>query len=98
MNSPARIVLLLSEFISGATMFHSVQPRPSVALNYIVYILDGDGKIRGADWIEASSDYQALVRASRIAAPGDCEAGGGCEVWQLDRRIGKIRPRSSGPV
>jgi len=51
---------------------------------YIVYRLDGVGKIRGAEWIEAFSDHDALTRARRLAEDG------GCEVWQLERRVGRV--------
>ena len=68
-------------------MFQSFQPLRGVAANYIVYVLDGDGRIRRAEWIEAASDRQALVRANRFAEIG------GCEVWQRDRRIGRVRAR-----
>jgi len=68
-------------------MFQSFQPLQGVAANYIVYVLDGDGRIRRAEWIEAASDGQALARANRFAEIG------GCEVWQRDRRIGRVRAR-----
>jgi hypothetical protein len=87
MNSLPPVVLLLSEFITGATMFQSFQPLRGIAANYIVYVLDGAGKIRRAEWIEAASDQQALARARPLAEIG------GCEVWQRDRRIGRVRPR-----
>jgi hypothetical protein len=59
--------------------------------NYIVYLLDGDGKIRGAEWIAAVSDDHALaqVRALGSATP--------CELWQLDRKIGRVPPRRPFP-
>jgi hypothetical protein len=98
MNSPPRVVLLLSEFITGATMFQSFQPLQGVAAYYIVYVLDGAGKIRRAEWIEAASDRQALVRASRLPALLNDSAIGGCEVWQRDRRIGRVASRGRNGV
>ena len=68
-------------------MFQSFQPLRGVAANYIVYVLDGAGKIRRAEWIEAASDRQALARARGLAEVG------GCEVWQRDRRIGRVPAR-----
>jgi hypothetical protein len=53
---------------------------------YIVYRLDGLGKIRGSEWIDAWSDRDALERARRLTAAEQCE------VWQLDRRIGRVAP------
>lgn len=52
---------------------------------YIVYRLDGVGKIRGAEWLDAINDRFALEGARTLAGP--C----GCEVWQLDRRVGRVR-------
>ena len=51
---------------------------------YRVYRLDGLGKFRAGDWIEAASDDDAL----RIAADlDDCPP---CEIWDRDRYVGKI--------
>jgi hypothetical protein len=55
---------------------------------YTVYRLDGVGKIRGVEWVDALDDRYALEGARAIAGP--C----GCEVWQLDRRVGRVQPRS----
>jgi hypothetical protein len=54
---------------------------------YRVYRLDGIGKIRGVEQLDALDDRFALEGARAIA-----EAGG-CEVWQLARKIGRISPR-----
>jgi hypothetical protein len=59
---------------------------------YIVYRLDGTGRIHGAEWLDAVSDHYALEGARAIAE------GGGCEVWQRERRIGRLRPRSAAPL
>jgi hypothetical protein len=53
---------------------------------YIVYRLDGVGKIRGAEWIDALDDRFALEGAKALAGPG------GCEVWQRSRRVGRVTP------
>ena len=51
---------------------------------YRVYRLDGVGRIRGAEWLDAVDDRFALEGAKAIA-----EAGG-CEVWQLNRKVGRV--------
>ena len=51
------------------------------AVNYIVYILDGAGRIQGAEWIAATDDADALAQALRVAA------GSRCELWQRTRRV-----------
>jgi len=53
---------------------------------YRVYRLDGVGKIRGVEWLDALDDRFALQGARAIAETG------GCEVWQLDRKIGRVSP------
>lgn len=53
---------------------------------YIVYRLDGVGRIRGAEWLDALDDRFALRGAQAIAGPS------GCEVWQLARKIGRVSP------
>jgi hypothetical protein len=54
--------------------------------NYIVYLLDGVGKIRGSEWIAAISDEHALAL---VRALGSATA---CELWQRDRRIAQVAP------
>ncbi|NUR44644.1 MAG: hypothetical protein HOP91_00590 [Sphingomonas sp.] len=53
---------------------------------YRVYRLDGVGKIRSVEWLDALDDRFALEGARAIA-----EAGG-CEVWQLNRKVGRVSP------
>ena len=53
---------------------------------YRVYRLDGVGKIRGVEWLDALDDRFAIEGARAIAETG------GCEVWQLDRKIGRVSP------
>ena len=57
---------------------------------YIVYRLDGTGRIRGAEWLDALSDRYALEGARAIAGQG------ACEVWERDRRIGRVHSHSLG--
>lgn len=51
---------------------------------YRIYRLDGLGRIRGAEWLDAIDDRWALEGARALAESG------GCEVWQRDRRIGRV--------
>jgi hypothetical protein len=51
---------------------------------YRVYRLDGLGRIRSVTWLDAIDDRFALEGAEAIAEPG------GCEVWQLGRKIGRV--------
>jgi hypothetical protein len=53
---------------------------------YRVYRLDGVGRIRGVEWLDALDDRYALEGARAIAEPG------GCEVWQLARKVGRVSP------
>ena len=52
--------------------------------NYIVYLLDGDGRIRSSEWIAASSDADAIALARAIRHPF------GCELWQRKRKIAQL--------
>ena len=52
--------------------------------NYIVYLLDGVGKIRGAEWIAADDDAEALAQARRRALSTPCE------LWQRNRRVARL--------
>ena len=51
---------------------------------YIVYRLNEAGKIRHSEWIDASTDEEALEEARALALPG------ACEVWQRDRLVGRV--------
>ena len=51
---------------------------------YRVYRLDGLGKIRAVETLHALDDRFALEGARAIADPG------GCEVWQLNRKVGRV--------
>jgi hypothetical protein len=52
--------------------------------DYRLYCFDGAGKVWAADWIQASSDEEA-VKAAR-----DLETGVKCEVWQGRRFVAAI--------
>ena len=54
---------------------------------YRVYRLDGVGRIRDVEWLDAVDDRFALEGAEAIADVG------GCEVWQLARKIGRVAAR-----
>lgn len=53
---------------------------------YRVYRLDGIGRIRGAEWLDALDDRFALEGARALTEPG------GCEVWLRNRMVGRISP------
>jgi hypothetical protein len=46
-----------------------------------LYRLDGAGKIRSAEWIEATDDAHAAEQAREHATDGPCE------LWQRNRLI-----------
>jgi len=54
--------------------------------NYRVYRLDGLGRINGVEMLDALDDRFALKGARAIADAG------GCEVWQLARKVGRVSP------
>jgi hypothetical protein len=56
-------------------------------LGYRVYCLDGAGKVRAAEWIQAESDSAALDAAREFAGSAPCE------VWLGDRLVGKVEPQ-----
>ena len=58
------------------------EPRHE-AVNYIVYILDGAGRIQGARWIAAADDDDARAQARRVAG------GSRHELWQRTRRVAR---------
>jgi hypothetical protein len=65
-------------------MHQSVEPTSGYEANYIVYGLDGDGRIRAAEWIAAGDDEEAQRLARELKHPF------GCELWQRDRLVGRI--------
>ena len=65
-------------------MNQTIRPEGQLEANYIVYILDGVDRIRGAEWIAARDDADALAQARRLARSGRCE------LWQRARRIARL--------
>lgn len=58
--------------------------------NYRLYRLDGAGKIKTAEWVEADHDEDALEKARERCATGEYE------VWDRKRLVG--RNGGVGPV
>ena len=54
-------------------------------INYRLYCLDGAGKIRLADDIDASDDIDAISKA-REAHRGGLK----CEIWQRNRLVATL--------
>ena len=71
----------------------SLRERGGFMGTYTVYRLDGTGRIHGAEWLTAVDDRFALEGARSIA--GSRGWFGGCEVWQLDRKVGRVVPQPS---
>lgn len=69
------------------SMFEPIPSPSGEAANYIVYILDGTGRIRGAEWIAAAGDAEALRVARRLASASPCE------LWQRARKVARIERR-----
>jgi hypothetical protein len=65
-------------------MNQTIRAEGQQEANYIVYILDGVDRIRGAEWIAARDDEDALAQARRLACSGRCE------LWQRARRIARL--------
>ena len=55
---------------------------------YRLYCMDGFGKIGGVELLEAKDDEEAVHRAYEMRLDVDCE------VWDRDRLVAKIAPRS----
>jgi hypothetical protein len=74
---------------AGAIVVAVERPKKGVAVmgKYRVYRLDGIGRIRDVEWLDAVDDRFALEGAEAIADAG------GCEVWQLARKIGRVAAR-----
>jgi len=53
--------------------------------SYRLYCLDGTGRISLADWIEADSDEDAIVKARAVK-----DAAGKCEIWLQNRLVARI--------
>ncbi len=59
--------------------------------DYRVYCLGDDGRIGLADWLEADSDEQAILKARETRRGADR-----CEVWLKNRLIAKLNFADSG--
>ena len=73
------------------SMFEPISSPSGETANYIVYILDGTGRIRGAEWIAAACDAEALRVARRLASASPCE------LWQRARKVARIDRRRGEP-
>jgi hypothetical protein len=51
---------------------------------YVLYCLDGLGKITRSDPLEAEDDADALEKARALGHPHQCE------IWLRDRRVGRV--------
>jgi hypothetical protein len=71
------------------SMFEPISSARHAATNYIAYILNDDGRIRGAEWIAATDDADALAQVQRLNLAAQCE------LWQRDRKIGAVGPGRS---
>lgn len=58
---------------------------------YRIYRLEGDGRISGAEWIEAADDQVALEQARKQAR------GSRHELWQGHRLVGRIAAEDAAP-
>ena len=54
--------------------------------NYRLYLLDGAGRIAGADWLEAESDDEARSKARDAHGPGRFE------LWDRYRLVERADP------
>jgi hypothetical protein len=85
MNPAAAVVLSPRRHAKGRDMMNEViRAEGQQEANYIVYILDGVGRISGAEWIAARDDEDAMAQARRLARSGRCE------LWQRTRRIARL--------
>ena len=59
---------------------------------YTVYRLDGVGRIRGSEWLDALNDRFALKGARALAAANGWQCG--CELWLRERMVAHVPPCS----
>ena len=61
---------------------------------YRVYVLQGDGRLGLADWIEAPDDEAAIAEARKLIP----HKGDRCEVWRDKQLVATINAQwSEGP-
>jgi hypothetical protein len=65
-------------------MFDPLDGRQTREANYILYFLDERGRIRGAEWLAAIDDSDALAQVRRMAAERECE------LWQRARKVARL--------
>ncbi len=65
-------------------IFHSPNGPQSDSPAYKLYCLGGDGKITGADWIDAECDEQAIAIARVTMKTADCE------IWKGNRLVARV--------
>jgi hypothetical protein len=53
--------------------------------DYRLYCLDGDGHIGLADWVEADTDEEAIVKARELRPDAHK-----CEIWLKSRLVAKL--------
>lgn len=66
------------------SMFDPLDGRQAREANYILYFLDERGRIRGAEWLAAIDDSDALAQVRRMAAERECE------LWQRARKVARL--------
>lgn len=52
---------------------------------YRLYCMDGTGRIDLAEWLDASSDEEAVRQAKKLK-----NGATKCEVWQRNRLVAKL--------
>ena len=53
--------------------------------DYRIYCVDSEGRIGLADWIQADSDEEAVLKARELK-PNRRQ----CEIWHKDRLVGRL--------
>jgi hypothetical protein len=71
------------------SVFKPIAPPHETGANDIVYILHEAGKIRGAEWIAAAGDEDAIAQARRFSHWTECE------LWQRTRKVARIAAASA---
>jgi hypothetical protein len=55
--------------------------------DYRIYCLDGAGNIGLADWIQADTDEEAVLKARELKP-----VRRKCEIWHKSRLVGQLTP------
>jgi len=64
-----------------------------LARTYRVFCLDGEGRITYAQVLEAADDAEAVKQAQGLPRDSVC-----CEVWDVDRFVGRFDGRNGGDI